>query len=665
MPPLGGIVMYIKAIVLENFRAYRSRTTIPMAMLTAFIGRNDAGKSTVLEALDIFFDGGVVKIDSADASKGGDAKSVRIGVVFAGLPSTVILDSQATTTLTNEYLLNEAGDLEIHKVFNCSLQTPKAVIYARAVHPTAKDAADILQRSQKDLRAIVKDKGLGNNCNLSENPSMRHAIYQAHGDLQSQLRDVPLNDENAKTVWAALQVYLPLFALFQSDRPSTDQDPEVQNPMKVAVEQALDALEKQLEEITDQVKRKAEETAARTLAKLQATYPNLASTLQPKFKKPAWKNIFKLDLEADDGIPLNKRGSGVRRLVLLSFFQAEAEKRRTEAAAAEPYRRSVVYAIEEPETSQHPDSQEQIIRALRDLSESGDQVLLTTHVPGLAGLVPLDSLRYVDRDADTREVRVRPGSAEVYAEIAEALGVLPDPVRRPGLKVAVLVEGKNDIDALRSMSAVLAAAGEMDALNETGIFWTLGGGDSTLKDWVERRYLEKLGIPQVIIQDSDRSAPEMPLKEEKKLWLEQTNALPNVTAFITRKRNMDNYIHPDVIGRMTGGKVSLPPGTDIDFVKMAKTLSECLVAARSKGGLGFKPDDHDGLPIGGLGDTTCRRIISAYFMRHMTAAEIRERDRYQDEAGERHEVAEWLAAIARHFQPDTEENAAKPLMATV
>jgi hypothetical protein len=223
----------------------------------------------------------------------------------------------------------------------------------------------------------------------------------------------------------------------------------------------------------------------------------------------------------------------------------------------------------------------------------------------------------------------------VYAEIADALGVLPDPVRRPGLKVAVLVEGKNDIDALRSMSAVLAAAGEMEALDETAIFWTLGGGDSTLKDWVERRYLEKLDLPQVIIQDSDRISPEMPLKEEKRQWLEQTNALPNVTAFLTRKRNMDNYVHPDVIGRMTGGKVLLPPGTDVDFVRMAKTLSECLVAARSKGGLGFKPDDHDGLPIIGLNDTTCRRIISAYFMRHMTHTEIRERDLYQDEAGER------------------------------
>jgi predicted ATPase len=642
--------MLIKAIILENFRAYKTRTVIPASDLTVFIGKNDSGKSTILEALDIFFESGTVKIESADASKGGDPKNVRIAVIFTELPPQLVLDSNAVTTLANEYLLNADGNLEIHKVFNCAIQTPKAAVFARAVHPTAKDAADTLQKVQKDLKAVIKDKGLEKNCNQTENPSMRYAIYQAHPGLQLQPRDVPLNDDNAKAIWGALQNYLPIYALFQSDRPSNDQDPEVQNPMKVAIEQALDQLTVQLDAITDQVREKAQETAARTLAKLQASYPNLASTLQPKFKKPLWKSIFKLDLETDDGIPLNKRGSGVRRLVLLSFFQAEAEKRRAAAAGA-PQPRRVVYAIEEPETSQHPDSQEQIIGALRELAAAGDQILLTTHVPALAGLVPLNSLRYVDQVPDTLEIRIRAGSPDVYVEIADALGVLPDPVRRTGLKVAVLVEGKNDIDALRSMAMVLAAAGEVGALDDAEIFWTIGGGDSTLKDWIERRYLDKLGIHQIIIQDSDRSAAAIPLSLEKVQWLKNMQALANVTAFITNKRNMDNYVHPAAIVRMTGGKVTLTPGVDVDYVRMADELAGCFTTAKAAGGLAFTPDDHDGKPIAGTGPGPCKRIISAYFMRHMTAAEIGQRALYQDGAGaQRHEVREWIEAIRARLQ---------------
>lgn len=398
--------------------------------------------------------------------------------------------------------------------------------------------------------------------------------------------------------------------------------------------------------ITEQVRLRAEETANRTLDKLQANYPNLASTLQPKFKKPAWKSIFKLDLEADDGIPLNKRGSGVRRLILLSFFQAEAEKRRTATAGTIP--RCVVYGIEEPETSQHPDSQEQIIRAFMELTAAGDQVLITTHVPGLAGLIPLDSLQYVDRDSTTKEVLIRKGTPAVYSEIAAALGVLPDPVQKTGLRVAVLVEGKNDIDALRSMAMVLAAAGEIPALDESKIFWTIGGGTG-LKDWIERRFLEKLGVPQVVIRDSDRSAAAIPLDTSKAQWLQSMASQRNVTAFITEKRNMDNYLHPDVLGRMTNGALTLPAGIDLDFVRTADVLHVCLTTAKAAG-LVFAPDDHAGAPIAGSSKGCCKQIISAYFMRHMTADEFRQRCTYTTSAGQQaHEIRQWFDAITAHL----------------
>ena len=171
--------------------------------------------------------------------------------------------------------------------------------------------------------------------------------------------------------------------------------------------------------------------------------------------------MFKLELESDDQVPLNKRGSGVRRLILLSFFQAEAARLREKRQGENLNRVPVIYAVEEPETSQHPDNQERIIRAFREVAEGGDQVLLTTHVPGLAGLLPLDSLRFVDSAAENQHVRVRKGTPEVFGEIADALGVLPDASEKPGAKVAVAVEGPTDIDALVSFAKVLTASGEL------------------------------------------------------------------------------------------------------------------------------------------------------------------------------------------------------------
>lgn len=61
--------------------------------------------------------------------------------------------------------------------------------------------------------------------------------------------------------------------------------------------------------------------------------------------------------------------------ILLNFFRAEVERRKDEANAP-----GIIYAIEEPETSQHSENQKKLIRALIALSaESNVQVIITTH----------------------------------------------------------------------------------------------------------------------------------------------------------------------------------------------------------------------------------------------------------------------------------------------
>lgn len=45
--------MRLKSFSLKNFRGYRNEVRINMSDLTVFVGRNDIGKSTILEALDM------------------------------------------------------------------------------------------------------------------------------------------------------------------------------------------------------------------------------------------------------------------------------------------------------------------------------------------------------------------------------------------------------------------------------------------------------------------------------------------------------------------------------------------------------------------------------------------------------------------------------------
>ncbi len=633
----------IKGIILENFRGYKARTHVTLEQFTALIGRNDAGKSTILEALDYFFENS--KPDHGDASIEGDAKQVLIGVVFDRLPSELTLDRGARSTLETEHLLNQDGDLEIHKIFNLAVQRPGAAkVFARAVHPTEEKVQGLLQKNNTALKALVKEMGLQDDCNLNENPSMRQAVYKSvGGNLLLELQNVPLNDDNGKAVWGAIQARLPLYALFRSDRASSDQDPEVQNPMKAAVHKALADIQDDLAEVVEKVRVRAEDTAKRTLEQLQAAYPDLANSLTPQFRSPSWANMFKVDLESDDGVPLNKRGSGVRRLILMSFFQAEAEKKRKEAGeGAFDGEVPVIYAIEEPETSQHPDNQRRIVTALMEVAEAGDQVLVTTHMPALAELMPVDCLRYIDR-GDDGNVRIRSGDPEVYAEVAEALGVLPDPILGQTVKVAVLVEGKTDIDALVSLSLVLSESGELPPLDHDKIFWALGGGE-TLKDWVERDYLSNLDLPQVVIFDSDRTAEALPAHEDKQRRLNEINAWKDRTAFMTSKREVENFVHPDTIARLSDGLIELPNGFDPDFGDLPTVFAAAMRDAIDNKGLTFKPVDLNGERLRASKRYT-KHILTSYVMRNMTVDEIKERSKYERDGATHYEVYDYLKAI--------------------
>ena len=134
--------MILKALVLENFRAYRNRTYVEFDDLTAFVGKNDYGKSTVLEALEIFFNNEVVKIEGNDRSVRSDSTAVRIGCVFDDVPEKLVLDETAETTLQSEFLLNSDGCLEVHKLYDVGKSKIAPKVFACAEHPTREGAHD-------------------------------------------------------------------------------------------------------------------------------------------------------------------------------------------------------------------------------------------------------------------------------------------------------------------------------------------------------------------------------------------------------------------------------------------------------------------------------------------------------------------------------------------
>ena len=559
--------MKLAAVILQNFRGYCESTRIEIEDLTAFIGKNDAGKSTIFEALEIFFNDG--KLERSDVCVYCTDSVIRIACAFTSLPDAIVIDATAATSLATEHLLNENGELEIVKEWDCSGKTPKEAVFAAALHPANIHAADVFLLKNAELKAKIKELGINSHAvNLTVNGSMRQAIRDACQPLTFERRQLPLDKDDAKKVWEQLKPQLPMYALFRSDRSSQDGDDEVQNPLKFAITQALREMADDLKKIEDKVRGRAEDVAKRTLAKLQEMDTHLANELTPFFKTdPKW-DVFKFGLMGDNGIPINKRGSGVRRLILLNFFRAEAERRRTEKDAL-----SVIYAIEEPETSQHPDNQRLLVRALKELAlDENTQVLVTSHTPGLAGLLPSTSLRCVRKQADGTAVVTHCKDGDL-AEIANDLGVLPD----KRVQVLVFVEGPNDIEFFERIGALLKPTmpNVVDFTVDARVALVPLGG-SSLKQWVAKHYLRKLGLPEVHIYDRDDATP-----PKYQMEFDQVNARPDKSwAVITLKRELENYLHADAISEGMGGIAVAFTGTcDVPLI-VAKAVHEASPAGK-------------------------------------------------------------------------------------
>lgn len=521
--------MRLISTTIKNFRAYKVSTRILLADFTALVGKNDAGKSSVLDALEIFFNSPKGKPDAGDWNVTDTDGPIEITCEFSEFPDDLVLDDSAATTLEREHLLNERGFLEIKQIYS---PTGKPRIFAIARHPSEANFDDLLSLTNPQLKRRASDLGVDlTGVDERVNGELRHAIWASNPELPRETREIELKKEATKTVWEKIQPHLPTFAIFRSDRPSTDQDSEAQDPLKAAIREAASDLENEVKEISDRVLAEVRLIAQKTVEKVHEISPELANQLNPEVSHKPIESLFSVSLTGENQIPINKRGSGTRRMILLGFFRARAE--------ADSKSGSTIYAVEEPETSQHPSNQSLICESLEELCARGDtQVLITTHTPALSRRFPPSSVRIIESNNELG-VQVSDGDdPDALKRITKSLGVLPD----HNVRIFVGVEGKHDISFLRNISSTLSAneAGlaNLEQAERDGRLIFVPCGGSNIGLWVAR--FASLNRPEFHLFDRDTPPPAPPHYQEQAQEIE--NLVENAHTVHTERKELENYV---------------------------------------------------------------------------------------------------------------------------
>ena len=548
--------MRLQKLILKNFRAYEGEHVINFnSNIIALIGKNDIGKSTILEALEIFFNGDLIKPEPDDLciQTDDDTFTFTIGCVFeVDKNKEYGLDPQAKTKLGPEYILNKDGLLEIHKQYKVTfakndkrtITNSNSKIFIKAYALTEFSDGHLITKKNPELKNMLAKRSLTDSPGVDQriNHSIRQAIYEdirnknADEEPERQEIFVETDKEDAKKLFDYLEKDFPIFSLFQVDRENKDDEKEVQDPLKMITRTAIAEQEKALEEVTEGVKKKVEEMGKKTLEKLKQIDPHIAEGLVPDVNNKNWDTLFSFNFRGEDGIPLNKRGSGVRRLILFSYFRAQAEDKNTS-------KRNEIYAIEEPETSQHPGRQIQLIEAIQKLAEDEKrQFIITTHTPEFAKFSDIKSLILIKEE--NGQTVIKEDEEEKKQEIVKTLGILPD------FSAPVLcVEGEQDIKFFEAVGEIKELKEIID-LSKIGKI-ALNGG--CLTHWVERNALGTSNVKEFHIYDSDGKDNETYKKEiksiEKKEQEEQLNKKENKrrSARSTKRRAIENYVPHELI----------------------------------------------------------------------------------------------------------------------
>jgi putative ATP-dependent endonuclease of the OLD family len=168
------------------------------------------------------------------------------------------------------------------------------------------------------------------------------------------------------------------------------------------------------------------------------------------------------EITVDDGTPtlLKYKGDGAQSLAALGLTRHSAER----GAKG----KSIVIAIEEPESHLHPNAIHELKQVVDELSER-HQVLITTHNP-----------LFVDRRNIRNNIIVKSNRAKTahsVEQVREILGVrASDNLRHAEL--VLLVEGEDDRIALRALLAHKSATLKAALSEGTLAIDTLGGGSN-------------------------------------------------------------------------------------------------------------------------------------------------------------------------------------------
>jgi predicted ATP-dependent endonuclease of OLD family len=452
--------------------------------MTTIIGKNDVGKSTLLMALDLFFS--ARQVQPSDFFKNVVAAPIVVRITFDSLSLDLIakvpnyLDQEKNLTIEKRFLLGAKPEEFYYKEDFVSEEL-------REIENKDQDELNTLVHK---LNATVVPTGV-----RPTNEDKRKAIL----DLL-RVRNEPKGFFAVKPAAEAkvqIEREIPSFYLYPADSSLSTGQASFQNYFAPVIKLILDDEKKTFDKIEGKIKAKLDENV-RTLTTIVQEHNSTVKDLRVT-SKYQWDGGIRHELEIIDILDyaqlFQHRGFGLRRTVMLSVFRLLQNLVTKTEEDLESKSFKQVLCIEEPEIYLHPGAQRQLFHSFHSLSESGIQIVITTHSTIFVDRILAGNVLLLQRESDAQTMSHNITDNHQFEILKEELGVRSSDVFFANC--VVLVEGETEEAAFPSFFKTLYGK----TFDEFGIKIINLRGKTKSVDFLKA--INEMNVPRTLVVDKD------------------------------------------------------------------------------------------------------------------------------------------------------------------
>ncbi len=407
--------MKIFRLQIENFRSYKSET-ISFDNFNCFIGANSSGKSTVLNALNLFFreskntQTDLIKLTVDDFHHKNIKEPIRITVTFGELTDEAKNDLSAyirqdELTITAEATFNEETGFATVKQYGqrkviadfaqwfSAAKNGEKIAELKKIYGTIKTMGNYLTlpsiSTKGGMEEALRNFEEANAALCTSIPSEDQFYGASKGSNQlaphiqwvfiPATKDISTDGEETKNSALTILLERTVRAKVNFD----DEVTKIYDDAKIAYQKMLDAQQGVLSEVSSSIERRLQVWSKPDIkARVQWSYDDQKTI---KVEGPAAQVLI-----GDNGFEgeLARFGHGMQRSYIFALLQELVGM----DDSGSP---TLLMAIEEPELYQHPPQMKYLAETLFKLANEKSQIVLCSHSPYFVPSDNITALRVV------------------------------------------------------------------------------------------------------------------------------------------------------------------------------------------------------------------------------------------------------------------------------